>query len=54
MVIAMLKSLILGGISSNISPNIKILNKIQYGHLKTDKTKTLMTNGSLMKVETIA
>ena len=27
---------------------------LQYGHLKIDKTKILMKNGSLMKVESIA
>ena len=56
MVIAMFKSFILGGycISSNISPHMKNLNKIQYNHSQTDKTKKLMTNGSFMKVESIA
>ena len=28
--------------------------KIQYGHSKIDKTKILLTNGSFMKVESIA
>ena len=27
---------------------------VQYGHSKIDKTKILMTNGSLMKVKSIA
>ena len=40
--------------SSPWSLRLRWANKIQYGHLKTDKTKTLMTNGSLMKVESIA
>ena len=41
-------------------PKIKTLflkledQKFQTGHLKTDKTKILMADGSLMKVESIA
>ena len=30
------------------------VNPVLSGHLKIDKTKILMTNGSLMKVESIA
>ena len=38
--------------SSNMFSNT--VKSVLNGHLKTDKTKVLKTNGSLMKVESIA
>ena len=41
----------------DIPPQMKILNIVQLvlsGHSKIDKTKILMTNGSLMKVKSIS
>ena len=35
-------------------PNVTKVKPVLSGHSKIDKTKVLMTNGSLMKVESIA
>ena len=35
-------------------PNVSTVKPVLSGHSKIDKTKVLMTNGSLMKVESIA
>ena len=37
-----------------VSGNIDRVKPVLSGHSKIDKTKILMTNGSLMKVESIA